>query len=195
MESDRFIRLPNALLDALLRVPLTGTQWSILFWVIRRTLGWNRQTTPFSWYKIAKELRLDRGGIVRSARRMLDSEILEIQNGEVGIQQDQAAWQRLKPTAQGKKEMTDVSADKSHRKAMTRVSASDDGSHPKRCLESSVFRRAKDSSKDKLKTYIKTRRRKARFPNESHTTSDITRPNLARAKPISGEKYERLSQN
>ena len=73
---DRFVRLPTELLGALLHARLSGTQWRILLWVIRHTYGWNRSTTAFSWYQIAKELSLDRGGVFRAGKRLLEGAML-----------------------------------------------------------------------------------------------------------------------
>jgi len=83
--SDRFLRVPAEVLDVLLRRRLSGTQWSILFWVIRRTLGRNRNTTPFSWYRIAAEFAIDRAGVVRAGRRLLPDGVLYLKGDEVGV--------------------------------------------------------------------------------------------------------------
>jgi len=63
MTEDGFLRISNTLLEALLKLDLTGTQWGVLMWTLRNTIGWNRDTTHFSWYRIAKDLSMDRGGI------------------------------------------------------------------------------------------------------------------------------------
>lgn len=194
--SDRFVRLPTELLEALLRTPLNGTQWHVLFWILRNTLGWNRNLTAFSWYQIARDLLLDRGGVVRCGNRLLKSGILFLQNGQVGIQQDATRWQRTELAPPGKKAMTNVSADRRHRKAMTENITSDDDCHRKRCRESSLFRRAKDSSKDRLKTHKDKHSPKSDDDrHRSITTGNSQRRHLAgAARPIAG-KYDGLSQN
>src|ERR1700685_3720438 len=66
-----FVRLSNDLLEALLRARLNGTQWRILRGVIRQTYGWNRRSTPFTWYKLAKQLCLDRAAVYRAGQALL----------------------------------------------------------------------------------------------------------------------------
>ena len=83
--SDRLLRVPAEVLDVLLRKRLSGTQWSILFWVIRRTLGRNRSTTPFSWYRIAAEVAIDRGGVARAGRRLRLAGVLYLKEDEIGV--------------------------------------------------------------------------------------------------------------
>jgi phage replication O-like protein O len=193
-ESDRFIRLPTELLEALLRVPLAGTQWCILFWVIRETLGWNRKTVPFSWYRIAKDLAMDRSGVVRAGSRLLRFGILHSDAGQIGIRQDPKRWNDSRLAPQGEKAMTGVYDDGSQRKAMTGSIASDDASPRKRCQESSLFRRAKDSSKERLKTY-KDRRTSADARRHAPYIKNSGRRHLAgAARPMPG-KYDSLSQN
>lgn len=193
--SGRFVRVPTELLEALLQTPLNGTQWRIVFWVIRHTFGWNRDMTPFSWYQIARDLALDRGGVVRAGNRLIQFRILSAMRNQVGIQRDPAQWQRVRLEPQGQGAMTDVSADECHRKAMTGIIESDDDRHRKRCQESSLFRRAKDRCKDRLKTY---KDKHSQNPDDTHpgptaAKSAGRRPLAGAARPIPG-KYDRISQ-
>jgi phage replication O-like protein O len=195
-EEDRFVRVPTEFLEALLRARLSGTQWRIILWVVRQTYGWNREMTPFSWYGLAQDLALDRGGVVRAGRKLFQSGILRAEGGETAIVKDFAQWGGSRLAPQGGEEgssMTDVSDDGSHRKAMTENIASDDTRHRNRCQASSLFRRAKDSCKDRLKTY-KDRRAHESTPHRTER-GNTQRPLLAgAARPIPG-KYDGLSQD
>ena len=191
LASDRFVRVPSELLDALLNIPLSGSQWRILLWVIRHTYGWNRITAPFSWYRIASDLAMDRGGVVRSGNRLLRAGILFGQDGRLGIQKDRKLWEfgeRRRRDNPAQLSMLNISADRSHRKPMTRSIASDDGRHRNRCQESSVFRRAIDSSKDRLKT------NKDMHPRKPDDSRQCIYDSAGAARPIPG-KYDRISQN
>jgi phage replication O-like protein O len=167
---DRFLRVPNAFFDALLALRLSGTEWRILLWVIRQTLGWNRTSAPFSWYRMAQDLQADRGGVVRAGHRLMRAGLIVVEANEIRIQQDAALWCAL-ATSHGQA-LTNVSADQCPRKAMTGISASDDDRHRKRGPASSVFRRAKDS-KDNLNT----------------------KKDMRHLAPQEGGKYDRLSEN
>ena len=200
MLADGYLRISNTLLEALLKLDLTGTQWSILMWTLRNTIGWNRDTTHFSWYRIAKDLSMDRGGIVRAGNRLLQAQVLCARAGGLGIEEDHRRWEkrmfRCRWEDNGQLWMPGISDDQRHRKPMMGNIASDDGHHRKRCLESSLFRRAKDSSKDRLKTYKD--RHSPKSDDARHrvdATANTERRHLAgAAQPIPG-KYDGLSQN
>jgi len=134
-QNDSFIRLPNALVEALLRLRLSGGQWRVLFWTLRRTLGWNRPATTFTWYQVAKELDLDRAGTLRAARSLLACRILFLENGRLCAQIDPTRWKEAMTTDMG------------------------DDRHRKRCQPSPVFRRAIDMFKDVKKKERNTRKK------------------------------------
>ena len=199
MPEDGFVRISNTLLEALLKLDLTGTQWSILLWTLRNTIGWNRDMTRFSWYRIAKELSMDRGGVSRAGKRLLEVKVLLIQTGQLGIQADHRVWDRriFRCACDDSRQlwMTGVSDDQRHRKPMTGNIASDDWRHRNRCQESSLFRRAKDSSKDRLKTYKDSYRQSRGLVKRKGATRNIPRRHLGgAATPIPG-KYDGLSEN
>ena len=89
---DRFVRLPTDLLEVLLRAHLSGAQLRIVLWVLRYTFGWNRQSTPFSWYRIAKELQMPRSAVYRAGKRLAQSKVLVVQERQLTIQTDYTAW-------------------------------------------------------------------------------------------------------
>ncbi len=199
-EIDRFVRVPTGLLDALLRVQLSGSQWRVLFWVIRQTYGWNRNQTSFSWYRIAKELALDRGGVTRAGHKLLREKLLSLEDNQLRIERDTTRWQNP-PLAPDQREpnrrvMTTVNADKCHRKAMTGIIANDDKDHLKRCLPSPLCRGAKDSSKDKSKIYKNRQSQKDDDARHRMTaTANVERQLLAgAAAPVPG-KYDSISKN
>jgi phage replication O-like protein O len=195
IQPDRFVRLPTKLLEALLRNRFSGAQWRILLWVIRQTLGWNRHATPFSWYRISKDLAMDRGGVVRAGHKLLSSGILCLDGDQIAVNEHFAQWQRHGAASQGDAMMPGVSVDEKPQPAMTGGIATDDDNQLYRCQKSSVFRRTKDSHKDRLKKYLKT-----------SSTGDVTRQGFRKgafsksrhpagaARPIPG-KYDGLSQN
>ncbi|PWU05837.1 MAG: hypothetical protein C5B51_13645 [Terriglobia bacterium] len=190
-KNDRFIRLPTPLLEALLRTPLNGVQSRIVLWVIRQTLGWNRDLAPFSWYRIATDLGLDRGGVARAGARLLRSGMLTAQGRQLGIDQDSHRWGPPQESARDKEAMTIIHVDGCHPKAMTDLTATDDDCHQKRCQGSSLFRRAKDSRKDNIK---KKRKRDAGATAPGYESGALSERHPAgAARPIPG-KYEGLSQ-
>jgi hypothetical protein len=186
-ESKSFIRVPTEFLEGCLQKRFSRTQWGILLWVIRQTWGWNRQTTHFSWYRMAKDLALDHGGVVRAGNRLLLSGVLSLHGDQIGIQGTDEFWQNHRLRSAGYGILTNVSTGKSQRKELTILSGVTDKRQWKRCQVSVVFRRTKDSSKDILKTY-KHMRLKSRGQRQLEYTE------AGAARPITG-KYDRVSEN
>jgi phage replication O-like protein O len=88
--------IANELLDAILRFGFTGTQTLIVLWVIRHTFGWSRKTVDFSWHRIAKEIGMDHGGIVRQGNALVSARVLFSAKGKIGIQKNHELWRRPK---------------------------------------------------------------------------------------------------
>lgn len=135
LPTDRFVRLPSQWLDALLRTPLSGTEWRILLWVIRNTCGWGRAAVRFSWYQVARDLGADRGGVSRTGKRLLKNGLLQIELNQIGLSENVVHFNQSRKAV-------DVVCPR----PMTTVNG--DGNHRKRGRPSSFFRRAIDSSKD-----------------------------------------------
>ncbi len=179
LSTDRFIRLPTALLECQLQTPLNGAQWRILFWVIRQTYGWNRESTPFTWYRMAQELGMNRPAVYRAGQALLTAGILVAPEKQLAVQTDHRLWNSCPTTVAGRQLwMPEISVAGEQRPALLGDNATVASRQRKRCQKATVFRRAKDS-KDRLKTY----------------KDNSERRHLAgAAKPIPG-KYDGLSQN
>jgi phage replication O-like protein O len=193
-QTERFVRLPTELLEALLSSKLTSVQLRVVLWVIRNTYGWNRELTPFSWYKIAKDLGLNRGSVYRAGETLLKFGVLIRRERRLGMQEDDEEWDRhvrASNDAEGQLWMPAMSVAWEQRRPLSVGNVPVAGGQPKRCLDATLFRREKDS-KDILKTY---KDKPARL--DAHPQLDVAektqRQHLAgAAKPIPG-KYDRLS--
>ena len=130
--SERFVRFPTRLMDLIMRQKLSGSELKILLWVIRQSLGWNRPTAPFTWYRMAAHLRLDRSGVLRAGKQLIASGFLRVESGRIGIMDCQPPATRLSTT---RSVLTE-----------TGVTVSDDEHHLERCEMSANTRRSKDSS-------------------------------------------------
>lgn len=116
--TEGFTPIPSRLLDALIRQRLSGGQWRIMGWTIRNTLGWRRVSARFSWYQMACELDMDRAGVLRAARGLLNGGLLIAEGKRLSLQIDPERW--VQP--------------------VTKVIG--DGRHRKRCRSSPILRRA-----------------------------------------------------
>jgi hypothetical protein len=91
---------------------------------------------------MAKELRLDRAGVCRNGRRLLQAGLLEVGNGRISLQKDLGRWKLGHPLARGAGALTNVYVD---------------ARQPKRRQGSSVHRRVKESSKERIDISVKAR--------------------------------------
>jgi phage replication O-like protein O len=195
--SDRFVRFPNELLEALLQTGLSGAQWRIILWVVRNTYGWNRESAPFTWYRVARELDTSRPGLYRAGQGLLAAGVLVTQEGRIAVQPDSRCWNHdlLSPKSVAGRQLRIPGVDVAVRQRLPLPvnNANVAGGQRKRCLEATLLRRAKDS-KDRLKTYIKTDKvDHARQPTNPAGRYE-QRALAGAARPVPG-KYERLSQN
>jgi phage replication O-like protein O len=190
-----FLRISNTLFEALLRARLSGAQWRVLLWVIRYTHGWNRRWTSFTWYRVAKDLGLDRAATYRAGQALVRAGMLVLQEDRLGLQVDSKAWASYVPSvgAPDARQLfwpeIDVVREQRHPLSGDNTTVVT----PQRfgCQEATVFRRAKDSSKD-IKTY---KNRHATAHNHvARVKTTVLRPLAGAAKPVPG-KYDGLSQN
>ena len=181
-----------------MQLRLSGTQWSVVFWVIRNTHGWNRPSVPFTWYKIAQELGMNRAVVYRAGQALMKVRLLMLVDHELGVQPDDRLWDRnllsSRSVAARQLWMPEISDATGKRNPLPGGNGSAANRQRKRFLEATVFRRAKDTSKDRLKTckdrYSQTGR--AHLPG---CRDNMQRQHLAgAAAPIPG-KYDGLSQD
>lgn len=185
--SERFVRVPTEVLEALLLKRLSGGHYRLLLWVIRNTYGWNRSSVPFTWYRIAQDLGMSRPALYRAGKTLVTAGILLMHEGQLGIQIGSGDGRQLPIPG------LDVACEQ--RPPLPGSNVSIAGKQPKRCRQATLFRRAKDSSKDRSKTYKDRHGHEGRerFPLAARENTE-RRPLAGAAKPIPG-KYDGLSQN
>jgi phage replication O-like protein O len=184
--SDRFVRVPTELFQALLRKRLSGGHYRLLLWVIRNTYGWNRSYAPFTWYRIAQDLGMSRPALYRAGQALVADGILVVYEGQLAIQ--------IGSGGSGQLPVPGIDVAYGQRFPLPASNANVAAKQPKRCHEATVFRRAKDSSKDRLKTYKDRQRHRAVAPNRGDGDNTERQRLAGAAKPIPA-KYDSLSQN
>ena len=185
---ERFVRVPTEVIEVLLRGRLSGGQYRVLLWVIRHTFGWNRRYVPVTWYRMAQELGLSRPAVYRAGRALLAAGILVEHEKQLAIQ--------LATDDGGQLSIPGLDVASKQRLTLPGSNATVAGAQPKRCRQATLSRRAKDSSKDRLKTYKDRPWHKNDGVPHSPTATDNTNRRLlaGAARPIPG-KYDSLSQN
>jgi len=194
---DRFVQFPTELLDALLRARLNGAQWRVLLWVVRNTHGWNRRLTSFTWYQVAKDIALDRATAYRAGQALVRTGLLVLQQHQLGLQEDSENWSKgvlsFRPADARQLCLPGMDVVRERRKPLPRSNATVVKEQRLGCQETTLFHRAKDSSKDKLKTYKYRHGHRERSP-EVWRPRDNTLHLAGAARPVPG-KYDGLSQN
>lgn len=193
--NDRFVRISNTLVDALLRAQLSGAQWRVLLWVIRHTHGWNRRSTSFTWYQVAKDVALDRATAYRAGQALLRAGVLILANEKLEVQEDPQSWSKgvlsLRNRDAGQLWMPGLDVVRTQRPPLSGRNGTVVKAQRFRCQETTVFRRAKDSSKDNINTYKDRHRHSGRPPGVRRPEDNTL---AGAAKPVPG-KYDGLSQN
>jgi len=192
---ERFVRVPTAPLEALLRMPITGGQWRLLLWVIRFTYGWNRSQTTYSWNRIAQDLKLDRSAVYRAGQALIRSQILAVNDGYISLQADQHFWNSDLAVKRSKdRQLWIVGCDvaQEQRRALSGDIQNVAAAHSTCGREATPLRRAKDSRKEQLKT----KKDRQGHPGLPAQVFNHRRQRLLEgaAQPIPG-KYDGLSKN
>jgi phage replication O-like protein O len=192
---DRFLRISNMLIEALMRARLSGAQWRVLLWVIRQTHGWNRRSTAFTWYQLAKDIALDRATTYRAGQGLIRAGIVILADGELEIQEDSQYWGNgvlnTRHVDHGQLWIPGLNVVRMQRQPLSGRNGSVVRTQRLRCLETTLFRRAKDTIKDNIKTYKYRHRHSRRSPNVRRPRDY---PPAGAAEPVPG-KYDGLSQN
>jgi phage replication O-like protein O len=201
--TDRFVRFPMELMEVLLWARLSGTQWRIVLWVIRWTRGWNRLWTPFTWYRIAKELRIDRPTVYRAGTALVRANIVVQQKGHLAIQLDYCAWSAtvVAPLGDdsGQLWMPGMRVARQQRRPLSRTIQDVAKQRENSWQDTTVSRRAKDSRKEGLETYKDNDSDPADEPRhplrrKPQGAGDGEYLSSGAARPIPG-KYDSVSEN
>lgn len=97
--TDNFTKVPNAILEALIRHRFTGAQYTILLYVIRKTRGWGKTSDKISVRMIARDSGYSRREIINSVRNLEEKNVLKIKRdrdsmmGEMSVN-DPKKWDK-----------------------------------------------------------------------------------------------------
>ena len=75
--TDNFTKVPNAILEALIRHRFTGAQYTVLLYVIRKTRGWGKTSDKISVSMIARESGYSRREIINSVRDLEKKKVIK----------------------------------------------------------------------------------------------------------------------
>ena len=75
------------------RIRLSGSAWRVLFWSIRELSRRKHARIPLSWHRIANELKLNGGSVVRAGRDLVRAGLVLIQDDRIRLRRKLARLQ------------------------------------------------------------------------------------------------------
>jgi len=133
---DKFTKISNELLEALCRVSLSKAEYKAVLYIIRKTVGWNKQADRISISKMADDVGMPRRTMIRAVRGLEDKNIISVERsaGHTGkiILQPVAKWThvtkstRVKNVTGGVTKATQVGVTKVSQVPVTPVSHTKD---------------------------------------------------------------------
>ena len=93
---DGFIRIASEIVEALCKVNLSAYESRVLWFILRKTYGWQKKTDWISLSQFSKGTGLDKRHVHRTLKRLQEREIV-IRNGDsqrphYGLQKDYTRW-------------------------------------------------------------------------------------------------------
>lgn len=92
---DGYTKIANQIIERLITTPLTGSEWSICMFVIRKTYGYKKKLDAISLSQFQKSCLLSRQTVVNGLNRLVKSNILVKVEGRItiyGFQKDYERW-------------------------------------------------------------------------------------------------------
>lgn len=89
---DGYCRLSNELLDAFARLQLSGNDWRVLHFIIRKTYGYGKKVDNLANSQICEATDLKKTVVSRALKKLQDSNITLYNGKSVGLQKDYEQW-------------------------------------------------------------------------------------------------------
>ena len=97
---DGYTRLANDLLDAMMRLDLNGSDWTILLTIIRHTYGWNKKEDCISYSQFQRQTGLTHKGVAIALKALRAHRVITaVTNGQhitYQLQKDFTQWVPLR---------------------------------------------------------------------------------------------------
>lgn len=71
-----FTAIANEIMEKLYSIPLSGSEYRILFCIIRKTYGWNKKVDKISLSQLVTETKLSRKGVCESINKLVTKRLL-----------------------------------------------------------------------------------------------------------------------
>lgn len=103
---DGFIRIVNAIIEALARVQISGHAWRLLMVVIRKTYGWGKKCDWISNSQFVALTGMNKQRVSEAMKELRERNILMRSGLSVGLQKDYTQWRDRGKTNELRKSVT-----------------------------------------------------------------------------------------
>ena len=92
---DGYTKIANQIIERLIATALTGSEWSLCMFVIRKTYGYKKKTDQISLSQFERECLLSRQTVINCLERLVKANMLVKVQGKIsiyGFQKDYEQW-------------------------------------------------------------------------------------------------------
>lgn len=97
---ETYTKVPNCLIEAMMNYRFNLTEHKIIWFIIRKTYGWNKDLAFISYGTLAKRLGCDVRYIKRLIKRLKNNQVILIAKTAkinlIGLNQDYQSWRLWK---------------------------------------------------------------------------------------------------
>ena len=81
---DGYLKIVLSVVEALARTQLSGYEWRVLLFLLRKTYGWNKRSDIISLSQFTDGTRLDRRHVARTIRHLVEKRMITIDSANLG---------------------------------------------------------------------------------------------------------------
>lgn len=91
-----YTRIATELLEALSRLQISGSEWSVILCIIRKTYGFQKKEDWVTNTQIAQMTGLHKVRVSEAKMRLLEANIVTEKRNKIGLQKDYEQWKKLR---------------------------------------------------------------------------------------------------
>lgn len=95
-QPDQFTRVSNELLEALCGLQLSGSEWSFIHTLIRKTYGYNKKEDWITNTQIMSMTGLGKERVSEAKKSLISKNIVTEKRNKIGLQKDYEKWTELR---------------------------------------------------------------------------------------------------
>lgn len=84
MSSDKFIKVPTDMLEAMYSARFTGGQYKAIMYIIRKTYGWNKTKDKISVTRMAAETGVSKRAMINIVNQLEELNVLKVEKTTAG---------------------------------------------------------------------------------------------------------------